>query len=48
MQCCKSQAEIKYSFANFRVYLLKESASSTQDPNKLVTHSPQLIEYGDF
>ena len=27
MSCCKPQAESRYSFGNFRVYLLKESAS---------------------
>ena len=45
---CKSQAEIKYSFSDFRVYLLKESTSSRQDLDELVTNIPQLIEYGAF
>ena len=48
MQCCNSQAEIEYIFADFRVYLLKESTGSRQDLNKLVTNIPQSIEYGDF
>ena len=39
---------IKYSFANFHVYLLKESTNSRQDLDKLVTSIPQLIKYGDF
>ena len=44
----KSQAEITYSYANFRVCLLTERTSSKQDLDKLVTNIPQLIEYGDF
>ena len=31
---CKSQAEITHGFANFRVYLLKESTGSKQDLDK--------------
>ena len=38
----------KYSFANFLVYLVKESTSSRQDLDKLVANIPQLTEYGDF
>ena len=48
MQCCKSRAEIKYSFTNVREHLLKNGTSSRQDSDKLVTKIPQLIEYGDF
>ena len=48
MQCCKSQAATEYSFANFRVYLLKESRRSRQEFYKLPTNIPQLIECGDF
>ena len=35
-------------FANFPVYFLKESTSSRQDLNRLVTHIPEIIEYGEF
>ena len=35
-------------FANFGVYLLKESTSSRQDLNKLVTNIPDLFENGEF
>ena len=45
LEFLKSQAEIKYSFANFCVYLLKESTSSRQDFYKLVTNIPQLYQH---
>ena len=48
MEGCKSQVEIKHSFANFCVYLLKESITSRQDLDKLMTNIPQLTEYGNF
>ena len=48
MRCCKTRAEIRYSFANFRACLFKESKSSKQDLDKSVTNIPQLIQYSDF
>ena len=48
IECYTFQAEIKHSFVNIRVYLLKECTSLRQDLDKLATNIPQWLEYGNF